>query len=106
MTETRITTRRTALPVRRRTVAVVAGVAAMLTPMVAAPAAPARSLGGLVDEMLITGAGGPGGGKVDGIGPLLSAVLDGVSNILKPNQASTSRVKTKAKARIRGRAHH
>jgi hypothetical protein len=88
---------------RRRTVAVVAGVAVMLTPLVAAPAAPARSssLIALLDEMLITGYGGPGdNGPVNGIGPLLTKLLDAVSNALHPNQTSTLH----AKARLR--AHH
>lgn len=98
-------TSHSARPLRRRTVAVAVGVTAMLTPLVAAPAAPAWSgVGGLVDEMLITGAGGPGGGKVDGIGSLGSAVLDGVSNVLKPNVASTTRTKARIKARVRARA--
>jgi hypothetical protein len=105
MTES-TTTQRAGRPLRRRAVAVAVGVTAMLTPLVAAPAAPAYSgLGGLVDEMLITGAGGPGGGKVDGIGSLGSAVLDGVSNLLKPNVASTTRAKARIKARVRARSH-
>lgn len=92
------TAQRTHRRLRRRAVAV--AVAAMLTPLVAAPAAPAyTSLGGLVDEALVTGAGGPGGGKVDGLGSLATAVLDGVSNILKPNRASTARAKAKSRAR-------
>jgi len=100
-------TQRATRPLRRRTVAVAVGVTAMLTPLVAAPAAPAyNGLGGLVDEMLITGAGGPGGGKVDGIGSLGSAVLDGVSNLLKPNQTSTTRAKARIKARVRARARN
>src|SRR5688572_9612703 len=106
MTES-TTTHRARRPLRRRAVAVAVGVTPTLTPLVAAPAAPAYSgLGGLVDEMLITGAGGPGGGKVDGIGSLGSAVLDGVSNVLKPDVASTTRAKARLKAKLRARARH
>ncbi len=103
MTES-TTTHRTHRPLRRRGVAAAVAVTTMMAPLVAAPAAPAyNGVGGLVDQMLITGAGGPGGGKVDGIGSLLTAVLDGVSDLVKPNQASTARAKASAKARVRAR---
>jgi hypothetical protein len=103
MSENIPSTRRGARPLRRRTVAVVAGVAVMLTPLVAAPAAPARgsSVIALLDEMLITGYGAGGdNGPVNGIGPLLTKLLDAISDILKPNQTATLH----AKARLR--AHH
>lgn len=105
MTENISSSHRGARQLRRRSAAVVVGVAVMLTPLVAAPAASARSSSvfGLLDEMLVTGYGGPGdGGPTNGLGPLLSAVLDGVSNLLKPN-ASTARVNARAKARLKTR---
>ncbi|HEV7805639.1 MAG TPA: hypothetical protein VGO80_07475 [Solirubrobacteraceae bacterium] len=91
---------------RRRSVAVVAGITVMLTPMVAAPAASARQdkgLFGLLDEMLITGYGGPGHqGNINGLSPLLTAILDAISDLLKPNQSATP-VRAHAKAHIKTR---
>ena len=101
MTENTTSTHR-GRPLRRRAVAAAVGVTAMLTPLVATPAASAYSgVGGLVDQMLITGAGGEGGGKVDGIGSLGSAVLDAVSNVLKPSQSTASKARAKARLKTR-----
>jgi hypothetical protein len=92
----------TGRPRRGRALGVLVGLSVMLTPMAIAPAAQAdtyHGLGGLIDQALITGAGGPGGGPVDGLGSLVTAILDAISNILKPNPHP-------ARARIRAHVHH
>ncbi|MDX6680402.1 MAG: hypothetical protein QOG94_441 [Solirubrobacteraceae bacterium] len=103
MTETITSSHRGTRRLRRRTVAVVAGVAVMVGPLVAAPAAPARSssLIALLDEMLITGYGGPGHGPVNGLGPLVTAILDALSDLLKPSASATA-----GRTHARAHLHH
>jgi hypothetical protein len=88
---------------RRRSLGVLVGLSVMLTPMAAAPVAQAEklhSLGELIDQMLIKGANGPGGPGNHGLGPLLTAVLDAISNLLYNPQPQTTR------AHIRAHVHH
>ncbi len=89
-----------------RCVGAAAAVIALAAPMAIAPAAQAEttnSLGAIVDQALVTGAGGPGGGKVDSLGSLGSAVLDGVSNIVRPKPAAT---RSKARHKKRHKTRH
>jgi hypothetical protein len=89
----------------RRGVAVLVGVTAMLSPLVTAPAAPAYSgVVGMLDQMLVTGYGGPGGDKPTGLGSTVTAVLDAVSDLVAPS-VGTTRAKAHAKARHTHRHH-